>query len=178
MIITKDDYTTAPAQVHYLEMHHNPHFVLTHKQAAAFKLLEKPISAETYRHYYKNVGLQYNWLDRLAIPDEDLQLKINEPNIAIFALQIDSADAGYAEFAIVNEYVEIVYFGLFASFVGKGLGKFFLEWCISKAWDYEPKWVQLNTCSLDHANALGVYESAGFKVVRTATEERKILLKN
>ncbi len=177
MVVNKDDYTTAPTKVYYLQMHMDPHFILPVKQAGAIKLLEKPVSAETYRYYYKNVGLQYNWLDRLAMSTEDLQSKINEANIEIFALQVDNEDAGYAEFAVLKDCVEIVYFGLFASFVGKGLGKFFLQWCINKAWSYEPKWIQLNTCSLDHPNALGVYESAGFKIIRTAIEERKKLLK-
>ena len=93
-------------------------------------------------------------------------------------LQINNEDAGYAEFAIINDYVEIVYFGLFAEFIGRGTGKFFLYRCVNKAWSYNPGWIQLNTCALDHPNALGVYQSAGFEIVRTAMEDRKVLLKN
>jgi GNAT superfamily N-acetyltransferase len=69
-------------------------------------------------------------------------------------------------------------FGLFAAFVGKGLGKFFLQGVINKAWSFNARWIQLNTCSLDHPNALAVYQSQGFKVVRTKEEQRKVLNKD
>lgn len=175
MLLTEKDYHIVPAKVWYLEMHNNPHFVLPEKSEAEFILLNKPVDLSTYRYYYKAVGHDWNWLDRLAMTDDVLSSKINKDNIDIWVLKINGEDAGYAEFAGESNYTEICYFGLFPAFVGKGYGKFFLKWVINKAWSRNPEWVQLNTCSLDHPNALSVYQSAGFEIVRTSTEDRKVL---
>lgn len=175
MLLSEKDYHLVTAKVYYLEMHEAPEAWPGIPESVSFHLLEKPVDAELYRRYYRNVGFAYNWLDRLAITDDELRRKINAANIFIYALKINEADAGYAEFALEKHYTEIVYFGLFPEFVGKGLGKFFLQWVICKAWSFHPGWIQLNTCSLDHPNALSVYQSQGFEIVRTAEEERKVL---
>ena len=47
-------------------------------------------------------------------------------------------------------------------FIGQGLGKWFLQWTINKAWSYQPRRFWLHTCTLDHAAALPTYKKAGF----------------
>jgi len=175
MLLTEKDYHFVTAKVYFLEMSKPPEAWPAMPEAVSFHLLEKPVAPELYRHYYRNVGLAYNWLDRLAITDEALNAKINMANIVIYALKVDNADAGYIEFILEKDFTEILYFGLFPAFVGKGLGKFFLQWVICKAWSFNVKWIQLNTCSLDHPNALAVYLSQGFKIAGTAEEKRKVL---
>jgi GNAT superfamily N-acetyltransferase len=175
MLFTEKDYHLVTAKVNFLEMHKQPEAWPLFREGHSFYLLEKPVDPEMYRHYYSNVGLTYNWLDRLAITDDELNKKINAANILVYILKVNDVDAGYAEFALETEYTEIVYFGLFPEFVGKGLGKFFLQWVISKAWSFNAKWIQLNTCSLDHPNALAVYQSQGFEIVKIAEEIRKVL---
>ena len=93
----------------------------------------------------------------------------------IFVFHVNDEPAGYAEFVNEKSFVEIQYFGLMPEFIGKGLGKYFLQWVIAKAWSYNPEWIQLNTCTLDHPNALSVYKNAGFKEVRTEIQNRRIL---
>ena len=175
MLLTENDYHIVTAKVWWLEMHNDPTFALPPKPEITFSLLEKPVDTNLYRDLYKAVGLSWNWLDRLAIDDEALSKKINASNIDIYVLKINGADAGYAEFAIEKDYTEIVYFGLMPGFTGKGYGKFFLQWVVNKAWSYKPAWIQLNTCSLDHPNALNVHQSTGFQIVNNTTEERKFL---
>jgi GNAT superfamily N-acetyltransferase len=175
--LTEKDYTLQPVKVYYLEMHDKPSFALPHKEEINFIQLEKPISAATYRYYYYNVGCQWNWLDRLTMTDEELSGKINAGRIEVFILKENNNDAGYAEFDIQKDRVEVVYFGLFPSYVGKGLGKFFLQWIVNKGWSYNPQWIQLNTCALDHPNALNVYQSVGLRITRTEVQLRKILNK-
>ena len=175
MLLTEKDYHLVTAKVNFLEMHKQPEAWPVVPENVFFHLLERPVDTGLYRHYYRNVGYVYNWLDRLAITDDELNKKINAENIMIYVLKVDGVDAGYAEFALENDYTEIVYFGLFSEFVGKGLGKFFLQWTICKAWSFNAKWIQLNTCSLDHPNALAVYQSQGFEIVRTTEEIRKVL---
>jgi len=144
-------------------------------EGARFELLPKPVSVNEYRKYYYGVGEKYFWLDRMVMPDEELFEKINANNIDIYIFFVNNQPAGYIEFIKEEKYVEILYFGLMPEFIGKGFGKYFLQWVIGKAWSYNPEWVQLNTCTLDHPNALGTYKKAGFTEVRTETHQRRIL---
>jgi GNAT superfamily N-acetyltransferase len=164
-----------PTSVFYLEMDALPQDTLTLKSNTDFQALAHPLSVETYRYYYAKVGLPYHWLDRLVMPDEELFSKINAPNTHQFIFTIDAQQAGFVEFIVENDFVEIQYFGLFPEFVGKGYGKYFLRWAIQKAWSWQTKKVQLNTCSLDHPAALDVYKSVGFVETHSTIEQRKVL---
>jgi GNAT superfamily N-acetyltransferase len=164
-----------PATVYFLEMHES-------KPApdplpeTKFELLAKPISSSIYRELYYGVGEKWHWLDRMVMPDEELLEKINAPNTDIFVFKINNEAAGYIEFVKEKSFIEIQYFGLLPAFIGKGYGKYFLQWAIAKAWSYQPQWIQVNTCTLDHPNALSIYKNAGFKEVRTEIMDRKILV--
>lgn len=162
--------------VYYLEMKQAPNFVLLQKEEINFVSLEKPIDLSTYREYYAAVGLPYHWLDRLVMPDDELVSKINAPNALQFLMKISGETAGFLELIVEDEFIEIQYFGLYPAFVGKGYGKYFLHWSINKAWSFAPKYVQLNTCSLDHPSALSVYKSAGFIKTHQTVEQRRVLL--
>lgn len=177
MPLTKIDppkITFQPVTVTFLEMHEpKPLPVpLVHTQ---FVLLPKPILPNEYRKYYYGVGKKHFWLDRMVMPDEELTEKINAGRFDIFLFYVQNEVAGYIEFVKEEKYVEILYFGLMPPFIGKGYGKYFLQWVIAKAWSYQPDWIQLNTCTLDHPNALRVYKQAGFKEVRTEIHQRRIL---
>jgi GNAT superfamily N-acetyltransferase len=166
--------TFKPVTVTFLEMHEPkaPPAPLTHTH---FDLLKKPIPANEYRKYYYGVGEKHFWLDRMVMADEALIEKINADNVDIFLFYVEEEVAGYIEFVKEEKYVEILYFGLMPAFIGQGYGKHFLQWVIAKAWGYRPQWIQLNTCTLDHPNALGAYKKAGFKEVRTEIHQRRIL---
>ena len=164
-----------PVTVTFLEMH-EPKETPAPLPGTFFHLLPKPVAVNEYRKYYYGVGEQWFWLDRMVMPDELLYEKINAENVDIFIFYVNNEPAGYAEFIIEEKYVEILYFGLMPAFIGKGFGKYFLQWAIAKAWSYQPQWIQLNTCTLDHPNALPVYKSVGFKITGTKTEKRKVLL--
>ena len=163
-----------PATVRFMEMHERP-AAQPMRSNAVFKLLPKPINVSTYRSYYFAVGEKFQWLDRMVMEDALLFDKINADNIEIYTFHIDEKPAGYAEFILDKDFTEILYFGLMPEFVGKGWGLYFLNIVILHAWSYNPKWVQLNTCSLDHPNAINVYTKAGFKKVRTAVEQRRVM---
>jgi GNAT superfamily N-acetyltransferase len=169
-------YELIPATVTFLEMHHRPVTEWQQRPASAFHRIAKPLSVEDYRKYYYGVGEKHNWLDRMFLDDEKLHAAINAPGTEIFIMTVDGKNAGFAEFIIEKNFTEILYFGLFPGFVGKGWGNYFLQWAIQQAWSYQPKWIQLNTCTLDHPNALPVYKKAGFEEVRTEIQERKVLV--
>ena len=163
-----------PVTVTFLEMHQPKEFppLLVN---TSFDSLSGPIDVNEYRKYYYGVGERYFWLDRMVMPDEELFQKINAPNVEIFVFYVNNETAGYIEFLREEKFVEVVYFGLLPEFIGKGLGKYFLQWVIAKAWSYQPKWIQLNTCTLDHPNALSTYKKAGFVEVKQETHQRRIL---
>lgn len=176
MTIDTSQIVLKPVQVTFLEMHEQPANTVPAAFAMQFELLPKPIEVNEYRNYYYGVGKQWYWLDRMVMDDRLLYEKINAPNVDIYVLHIEEQVAGFAEFVKEKDYVEILYFGLLPSFIGKGYGNYFLQTVIQTAWSYQPKHIQLNTCTLDHPNAINVYKKAGFKEVSTATEERRVLL--
>lgn len=163
-----------PVTVAFLEMHEPKEFPVA-VAGTHFELLPKPVSVNEYRKYYYGVGEKYFWLDRMVMPDEELFEKINADNVDTYIFNANNQPAGYIEFIKEEKYVEILYFGLMPAFIGKGFGKYFLQWVIAKAWSYKPEWIQLNTCTLDHPNALSTYKKAGFTQVRTETHQRRIL---
>lgn len=164
-----------PVTVTFLEMHARQHLPPL-LSGTTFKLLPKPVSVNEYRRYYYGVGEKWYWLDRMVMPDNELSDKINAENTAIFIFYADNETAGFIEFVTEKRFVEILYFGLLPAFIGKGWGKYFLQWVVGKAWYYKPEWIQLNTCTLDHPNALHVYKSLGFIPVRTEIQQRRVLI--
>ena len=163
-----------PVTVTFLEMH-DPKGLPPLLPNTSFKLLAKPISVNDYRKYYYGVGEKYFWLDRMVMPDDELFQKINAPDVDIFIFYVNNEAAGYIELLKEQKFVEILYFGLMPAYIGKGLGKYFLQWVIAKAWSYQPLRVQLNTCTLDHPQALQTYKKAGFTEVKTEIHQRRVL---
>ena len=167
---------TTQIRVHYLQMNSKPIFDFNKWQGINFSFqdLAKPINTEHYLSIYKSVGYKYNWFDRLFLSKGELGQLINKPNTIVSEFRINEILAGWAEFVCESDFVEIQYFGLTEEFIGKGFGKLFLSLCIEKAWSYNPNSVQLNTCELDHKNALNVYKSLGFVEYKTQMEIRKV----
>lgn len=161
------------ATVNYLESRICPESIINIRQGSKFDIYPKPVSVESYRKLYYGVGEEWHWLDRMVMPDQELESLINAPNNEIYLFSVDGVTAGFAEFVKEEKFTEIMYFGLLPDFVGKGWGHYFLQIVIQQAWTYQPEWIQLNTCSLDHPNALSVYQKAGFNIVKTEIQQRK-----
>jgi GNAT superfamily N-acetyltransferase len=123
---------------------------------------QKP-SVPYYRFLYDAVGKDYNWLSRRKLSDDDLVRVIQDPRNEIHVLHVDGSPAGFAELDrhTANEF-ELVQFGLMGDFIGQGLGTWFLQWTVDRAWSYQPKRFWLHTCTLDHPAAVPTYQSAGF----------------
>ena len=83
----------------------------------------------------------------------------------IYRLRCEGETAGFASWtASATGQAEIAYFGLLPGFIGRGLGKFLLDWAIRRAWEGKTERVWLHTCQYDHPGALAVYLKAGFRV--------------
>lgn len=128
-----------------------------------------------YRTLYNGVGEDYSWLSRRKLTDDELVAIIHDPLDEVHVLHVDEAPAGFAELDRRQPgEVELVQFGLLPAFIGQGLGKWFLQWTIDKAWSYQPKRFWLHTCTLDHPAALPNYKKAGFHVVQQKVIQREM----
>lgn len=132
---------------------------------------------EEYRAFNKLVGDDLGWVDRQIMCDEDLIRIISNPAVKIFVLYSGHEQTGFAELDFRNkDEVYMEYFGLGPNARGKGLGKIFLNWVILAAWKSKPAKFLLNTCEIDHPNALPIYLKAGFKIVAERIEKQAILV--
>jgi GNAT superfamily N-acetyltransferase len=136
---------------------------------------EKPAIA-LYRWLYDAVGRDWNWVDRRLLSDEELGRIIHDDRVEIYVLYVANVPVGYAELDCRRENeIELAYFGIVPELIGKGLGRYFLDWTVRKAWSHAPKRLWLHTCELDHQAALPMYLSAGFEVFDEKTVEQVVL---
>lgn len=131
--------------------------------------LERP-SVEEYRALYRDVGAAYHWRDRLAWDDARLAAWLADPAVSVWVLLVGGTRAGYFEQRRDGEAIEIVYFGLTRSFIGRGLGKFLLTRAVEEGWR-QPGVTRLwlHTCTLDDRAALPNYLARGFVETRRET---------
>ncbi len=132
-------------------------------------------SVPDYRALYDAVGREFHWLSRRKMSDEALAALLGDPGNELHVLHVAGSPAGFAELDRRQPSdIELVQFGLFRPFFGQGLGKWFLQWTIDKAWSYQPKRFWLHTCSLDHPAALPNYAKAGFVLFKEVVIRREL----
>jgi GNAT superfamily N-acetyltransferase len=125
---------------------------------------ESPGTGE-YRKLYGAVGGSWGWSGRLILEEEELQRILEAKTSEIYLLYSKCKVAGFAELdRRAGGEVEIAYFGLLPAFIGRGLGKFFLDWAVRRAWEGKTERLWLHTCRYDHPGAMAVYLKAGFSV--------------
>ena len=161
-------------KVTYLEMQSRPERVVPAPRQGLSVIHAKRPTIAYYRFLYDAVGRQFQWVRRTRYSDEELGRIIHDPLDEVHVLHVDGVPAGYAELdrRVAGE-VELNQFGLTADFIGQGLGKWFLQWTIDRAWSYAPKRFWLHTCTLDHPNALPNYQKAGFVVYKEEVKVRE-----
>jgi ribosomal protein S18 acetylase RimI-like enzyme len=132
-------------------------------------------SAELNRFLYRAVGGDWYWLTRLGWDRERWQAYVAQPELETWVAYVSGTPAGYAELEAQSEgAVEIVYFGLLPSFIGRGLGGAVLTDAVRRAWAMGARRVWLHTCNLDHPHALAHYQARGFRVFKVETHEEEI----
>jgi len=121
------------------------------------------------RFLYEFIGANWAWRDKLTWSDEQWRSYVEDERLQTFVAYYDGSVAGYFELSVCDDEVEIAYFGLAPSFVGKGLGGALLTRALEEAWRTKPKRVWVHTCTLDHPFALKNYEDRGMVVYKTET---------
>ncbi len=156
----------------YLEMRDSAQLHAKHIDDTRFRVLEASARQwEFNRFLYALVGEAWNWRDKLSWTDERWKKYVESESLKTFVGYWDGSPAGYYELLLEDESVEITYFGLAPSFIGKGLGGALLTSAIKEAWRMNPRRIWVHTCTLDHPAALQNYLSRGMTVFRTETKE-------
>ena len=130
-----------------------------------------PNDFQLNKFFYKQIGKNYQWVDRLIWTDKNWIEYVSSPNLFTFVLKNNEDIAGFFELMYHKDKLEteIAYFGLLKEYIGKKLGGYMLSEAIKKSFSYNVKRVWAHTCSLDHKNALKNYLSRGMKVYNTET---------
>ncbi|HQX83163.1 MAG TPA: GNAT family N-acetyltransferase [Vicinamibacterales bacterium] len=153
----------------YLEMRQRSELRPARMAAAPFGLVQVEIpSPEFSRFLYTVVGAAYGWHDRQGWDDTRWRAYLQRPELETWVAYVSGTPAGYYELdRQAGDDIEIAYFGLLPSFIGKGLGGPLLTAAATRAWDRGAARVWVHTCTLDHPNALANYQSRGFRAYRT-----------
>jgi GNAT superfamily N-acetyltransferase len=131
-------------------------------------------SVAYYRSLYDAVGRDFRWLSRRKMSDDALAAILDDPRNEMHVLHVEGRAAGFAELDRRQpDEIELTQFGLIRDFFGQGLGKWFLQWAVDRAWSYGPKRFWLHTCTLDHPAALPNYTKSGFVLYKQETIHRE-----
>ena len=130
-----------------------------------------PNDFQLNKFFYKHVGRDYEWNDRLAWDEKKWIDYVSNPKVFTFVLKENEDIAGFFELIYHDDKseVEIAYLGLLKEYMDKKLGGYMLSEAIKIAFSYKIKRVWVHTCSLDHKNALNNYLSRGMKIYNTET---------
>jgi len=136
-------------------------------------ILEKvdPPDFQLNKFFYKEIGKNHRWIDRLSWNDKNWINYINNSSIVTYILKNKEDLVGYFEQNFNNKKLEceIAYFGILEEYFGKKLGGYLLSEAIKKSFEKNSKRVWVHTCSLDHKHALSNYISRGMKIFQTDT---------
>jgi len=133
--------------------------------------LADPYDFQLNKFFYKNIGKNYQWVDRLVWTNMDWTSYISDKKLFTYILKNKDEIAGYFEllFNKDSKEVEIAYFGILEEYFGKRLGGYLLSEAIKFSFSLGCIRVCDHTCSLDHKNALLNYLSRGMKIFKSET---------
>ena len=133
--------------------------------------LLNPKDFQLNKFFYKSIGKNCQWIDRLVWNDLDWTNHISNDKLSTFILKDQEEIAGYFELLFNHETkeAEIAYFGILEEYFGKKLGGYLLSEAIKYSFTSGCTRVWVHTCSLDHENALRNYLSRGMKIFKAET---------
>jgi GNAT superfamily N-acetyltransferase len=156
-------------------------FLEIKKKQFSDKLLSIPGKAEVYldkekdininKFFYRQIGKDHFWRDRLLWSDKEWQKYVKNINLETGVMKLEGELVGFfeQEFHKKNNEVELIQMGILKEHQGKKFGSFLLEYILKKAFNKNAERVWVHTCSLDHKNALDNYLSKGFKIFKEET---------
>ena len=128
-----------------------------------------PIDFQLNKFFYKNIGKNHEWVDRLIWSEEKWIKHLSDDKVKTYVLKCKVDLVGFFELIIhkENKEIEIAYFGILQEYQNKKLGSYLLSEAIKKSFEFKINRIWLHTCSLDHNHALNNYISRGMKIFKT-----------
>ena len=119
------------------------------------------------KFFYKQIGIDHYWRDRLIWSDKEWSNYIKDRNLETWILKTNNDLVGFYEQKYhKNNEVELINMGIMKEYRGKKIGSKLLLHSIKTAFQNNSKRMWVHTCSLDHKYALQNYLSKGFKVFK------------
>ena len=163
---------TQEVQRNYLEINSIQDLIKVVKPTNDYFLnLLDPSNFQLNKFFYKNIGKNHKWIDRLVWSETQWIDYVSSEKVKTYIFKHNNDLVGFFELISHTEKkeVEIAYFGLLEEFQNKKLGSYLLSEAIKKSFKESIDRVWVHTCSLDHKNALNNYIARGMKVFKTET---------
>ena len=138
------------------------------KDGCSVQLVD-PVNFQLNKFFYKNVGKNHHWVDRLIWTERQWIKYVSDKKVKTYVLKNSNELVGYFELILHQDEIEIAYLGLLEEYQNKKLGSFLLSSAIKNSFLENPNRVWVHTCSLDHKNALNNYISRGMKIFKKET---------
>lgn len=167
-----------PVTITYLEMTERPAGPFPSLPVSAPVSLMRALkpSARYFLYLYDTAGEAHHWTDRHHDTPERLRAFVQDDDVSVFSLIWDGWPGGILTLDWREAGVcDLSYLGLAPELRGRGLGPWLLGEAIRMAWDREGVGrMTVNTCTLDHPKALGMYQRAGFSPVRRVETTQRV----
>ena len=123
---------------------------------------------EVNKFFYKQIGKDHYWRDRLVWTDKQWLKYSSNPLLETWILKNNKNDfMGYYEIEKhINKEFELINMGVLSEYRSKGYGSLLLNHVLKKSLENKADKVWVHTCSLDHKFALSNYLSRGFKLFK------------
>ena len=133
--------------------------------------LADPKDFQLNKFFYKNIGKNHQWVDRLVWTELNWIDYISNDRLFTHILKDKSEIIGYFELLYHKQIkdAEIAFFGILEEYYGKKLGGYLLSEAIKISFNFGCERVWVHTCSLDHKNALKNYLARGMKNFKSET---------
>ena len=161
---------TEEVKRNYLEINSLKNLKEVNKPSQYYSLdLIDPINFQLNKFFYKNIGKNHNWVDRLSWSEENWVSYLSNKNVLTYVFKFKNDLVGFFELIFHPEKneTEIAYLGILEEYQNKKLGSYLLSEAIKKSFKANVSRVWVHTCSLDHKNALNNYISRGMRIYKT-----------
>ena len=129
---------------------------------------EKKGDFEKNKFFYKQIGADHFWRDRLVWTDRDWSKYVSNPNLETWIMKKKGDLIGFyeLEFHKNKNEIELINLGILKEFRSQKYGSLILKHMIKESFKRKINRVWVHTCSLDHKFALNNYLSKGFKIFK------------
>ena len=133
--------------------------------------LVNPKDFQLNKFFYKNVGKNYQWVDRLLWTDQNWIKYVSDSRLSTYVLKDKKELVGFFELLFDKDIkeTEVAYFGILENYFGKKLGGYLLSEAIKLSFSTGSLRMWVHTSSLDHNNALKNYLARGMSIFKTET---------